>query len=146
MRTIPDRGQHLTRFYGAYANRIRKALFKDTSQNPSYGSAPQPEPEPASACTRPTRASWARLIRKVFEVDPRVCSPCGAEMKILAVITEPAVVDRILSRLETSSTQARPPPSSLNHHESVPAKDRRNHRTRTADKREGAQGRVRLSG
>jgi len=121
MRPIPDRGQHLTRFQGAYANRIRKALFKDTSQNPSYGSAPQPEPEPASACTRATRASWARLIRKVFEVDPRVCSPCGAEMKILAVITEPAVVDRILSRLETSSTQARPPPSSLNHHESLPA-------------------------
>ena len=122
---ISDRGQQLTRFYGAYANRIRKALFKDTSQTPSqtpsYGSAPQPEPEPASACTRPTRASWARLIRKVFEVDPRVCSPCGAEMKILAVITEPAVVDRILSRLETSSTQARPPPASLNHHESVPA-------------------------
>jgi len=94
MRTIPDRGQHLTRSYGAYANQIRKALFKDTSQKPSYGSAP--EPEPVSACIRPPRASWARLIRKVFEVDPLVCSPCGAEMKILAVITEPAVVDRIL--------------------------------------------------
>ncbi len=28
---IPDRDQHLTRFYGAYANRIRKALFEDAS-------------------------------------------------------------------------------------------------------------------
>jgi hypothetical protein len=116
---IPDPGQHLTSFYGAYANRIRKGLFKDTSPNPSYGPAPQPEPDPASP--RATRASWARLIRKVFEVDPLLCPKCGAELKILAVITQPAVVDRILSHLETRSTQARPPPSSRSLHESVPA-------------------------
>ena len=62
MRPIPDRGQHLTRFYGAYANRIRKALFKDGSQNPSYRSPPQPEPYPASPATPASRVSWARLL------------------------------------------------------------------------------------
>ena len=62
MRPIPDRGQHLTRFYGAYANRIRKALFKDGSENPSYRSPPQPEPDPASPATPASRASWARLL------------------------------------------------------------------------------------
>src|SRR3990172_6519629 len=62
MRPIPDRGQHLTRFYDAYANRIRKALFKDGSQNPSYRSPPQPEPDPASPATPASRASLGRLL------------------------------------------------------------------------------------
>ena len=62
MRPIPDRGQHVTRFYGAYANRIRKALFKDGSQNLSVRSSPQPEPHPASPATPASRASWARLL------------------------------------------------------------------------------------
>ena len=42
-------------------------------------------------------------------------------MKLLAVITEPKVVDRILAHLQTGASPARPPPSSLNHDESVPA-------------------------
>ena len=108
MRPIPDRGQHLTRFYGAYANRIRKALFKDGSENPSYRSPPQPEPHPASTATPVNRASWARLIRKVFEVDPLICPNCGAEMKLLAVIAEPKVVDRILARLQAGVARLDP--------------------------------------
>jgi len=62
MRPIPDRGQHLTRFYGAYANRIRKALFKDGSQNPSYRSPPQPERHPAIEVPQATRPLTARSV------------------------------------------------------------------------------------
>ena len=64
---------HLTRFYGAYANRIRKALFEDASPDlsSSPSSSPPPsEPDPASAGAPASRPCWARLIRKVFEVDP----------------------------------------------------------------------------
>ena len=43
------------------------------------------------------RASWARLLQKILEVDPLLCSRCRAEMKIVSVITDPAVVDRILA-------------------------------------------------
>jgi len=69
---ITDRGQHLTRFYGAYANRIRKTLVKH--QVPETGpldSEPTPGSQSPSAERAASRASWARLIRKVFEVDPR---------------------------------------------------------------------------
>ena len=46
---------------------------------------------------------------------------CGAEMKVLAVITEPHVVDRILSHLKASAKSARPPPPPLGAQQSVPA-------------------------
>ncbi len=33
------------------------------------------------------KSAWARLIAKVYKIDPLVCPRCGTEMKILAVIT-----------------------------------------------------------
>jgi hypothetical protein len=33
--------------------------------------------------SRARRASWARLLRKIFEVDPLLCT-CGAQMKIVS--------------------------------------------------------------
>ena len=53
-------------------------------------------PEPAPS---PSRASWARLLRRIFEIDPLLCPACGSAMKIVAVITEPHVIDAILRHL-----------------------------------------------
>ena len=52
---------------------------------------------------------WARLIRKVFEVDPLLCK-CGAEMKIIAVLPDPKVVDHIIRHLDKNAVAARSPP------------------------------------
>src|SRR6059036_2459510 len=54
------------------------------------------------------RASWARLIRRIFEVDPLLCR-CGAEMKIISIITDPRVVDRILRHRESQECRALDP-------------------------------------
>ena len=42
---------------------------------------------------------WARLIAKVYEIDPLVCPRCSCRMRILAVITAPAEVNKILRHL-----------------------------------------------
>jgi len=44
--------------------------------------------------------TWRQLIQKVWEVDPLTCPRCGGMMKIIALIEEPAVVERILKHLE----------------------------------------------
>src|SRR5438046_5486534 len=54
------------------------------------------------------RGSWARLLRKIFEVDPLLC-PCGAEMKIISVITDSRLVDRILRHLQSPACTTRDP-------------------------------------
>ena len=51
------------------------------------------------ATYRRPRPGWARLLRKIFEVDPLLCPKCGVEMEVASVITEPAVIDRILKHL-----------------------------------------------
>jgi len=48
----------------------------------------------------PARASrWARLMKRVFEIDVLVCDHCGGRRRIIAFVTETAVVQKILVHL-----------------------------------------------
>ena len=59
----------------------------------------------------PSEASrrWADRLRRIFEVDPLACIRCGGTMRIVACITDRAVIDRILTHLHTRATLARTP-------------------------------------
>jgi hypothetical protein len=44
--------------------------------------------------------SWARLLKRVFDIDMRRCPNCGAgELKIIAAILERPVIEKILTYL-----------------------------------------------
>jgi len=43
--------------------------------------------------------SWARLLKRVFDIDIERCPNCGGELKIIAALEEPAVICCILSHL-----------------------------------------------
>ena len=112
MRTIPERGQHLTRYYGAYANRNRSALSQN-ALTACLATCSETATDQSSTTSTSSRAHWARLIRKVFEVDPVLCGKCGSEMKIVAVLTDPKVVDGIIRHLDKNAgTPSSPPPIS----------------------------------
>jgi adenine-specific DNA-methyltransferase len=107
---IPDPGCHQVRYYGAYANRSRalyRAAGEGTSPKPGAGTATEPKSK--------SRASWARLIGRVFECDPLTCPRCGARMRIVAFLTEHRVIDEILRHLEAHPSEdlfhARDPPA-----------------------------------
>ena len=87
---IPAPRQHLVRYYGWYSNRARGARGEVIA-------APSSDDMRPEAVAR--RRSWARLLRKIFEVDPLLCPQCGVEMRPVAVIREAKVVDRILGHL-----------------------------------------------
>ena len=143
---VPDKGMHLVRFYGAYSNRRRGALRRlrgevegapagDGTLGPRpRAAAPAATPAGSGSATasavpgRPDRpptaaevaraVSWAKLLRKVFEVDPLRCPRCGGSMAVIAWITEAATIDRILAHrrrrgIESpfEGAQARAPPA-----------------------------------
>jgi len=35
---------------------------------------------------RPTRIGWARLLKRVFEIDMEHCPNCGGQLRIIAPI------------------------------------------------------------
>mgnify|MGYP001447630763 CR=1 FL=1 len=58
----------------------------------------------------------AALLRQIFEVDPLVCPRCAGAMRIVACITQAAVIDQILTHLRTRAIAeaqrgARSPPA-----------------------------------
>ena len=55
--------------------------------------------EADSAYRKKCRANWARLIQKIYEIDPLACPKCGGIMRILAFIEEAAVICKILDHL-----------------------------------------------
>jgi hypothetical protein len=50
------------------------------------------------------------MIRRIDEVDPLVCPRCGQPMRIIAFITEPKVITKILRHLESKVVESRLPP------------------------------------
>jgi hypothetical protein len=91
---IPDRGEHQIRYYGWYSNKsrgVRQKLLKAAL-------APMPAKELTQQQLR-FRATWAALIKLVYEVDPLKCPECGGTMKVVALIDrsrQPEVVEKIL--------------------------------------------------
>ena len=58
-----------------------------------------------TAFTKARKASWARLLRKLLEVDPLLCR-CGAAMRVVAFIHDQAVVDRILDHIKSPRSKS----------------------------------------
>ncbi len=85
------------RCYGAYSNRARRLCRAAEGEGGERGGREDPRED--SDFARSRRRSWARLLRKLLEVDPLLCPKCGVEMRIVAVITDPQVIDRILGHL-----------------------------------------------
>lgn len=104
---IPDAGRHCQRFYGAYSNRARTAIFCANGGDVQPATDPNDEQDNSDFC-REARSTWARLLRKIFETDPLLC-PCGARMQIVSFITDARVVERILRHRESARCRARDP-------------------------------------
>ncbi|MFP4686949.1 MAG: transposase [bacterium] len=62
---IPDKGQHLTRYYGWYSNVARGKRAKTAGEQGSKTTHVRPATE--------AHKRWAMLIKQVYEVDPLVC-------------------------------------------------------------------------
>lgn len=110
---IPGRGEVRVRYYGAYASRRRGWWRRRgvvlAGAPPTEASEVERGPEVWPAL-KARRRRWAELLRRVFEVDVTVCPRCGGAMRILAFVTEPAAVRRILAHLERRGVDARAGP------------------------------------
>ena len=48
------------------------------------------------------------MIHKVYEIDPLLCSFCGAEVKILSFIIKSKTIQTILDRMDLPSQKPEP--------------------------------------
>ncbi len=58
------------------------------------------------------RKSWARLIQKIYDVDPLGCPKCQATMQMISFIEDREVIKAMLKHLGLWLVRSRPPENS----------------------------------
>lgn len=103
---VPRTRKHTIRFHGILAP---AAGFRSKV-------VPSPPPPPASAEPKarspsPYRLPWAARLKRVFLVDALDCPRCHGRMPVIAAVTEPSTVRKILCHLGERAE----PPETMGH-------------------------------
>jgi len=115
---VPRPRVHLTRYHGVLGPhyKYRKQIVPQQKTTPQLALvAGASDDKPVQTKTK--RISWARLLKRVFNIDITVCQKCQGKIKIIAAIEDPKVIKKILDHLQLPSmaprlANARGPPAS----------------------------------
>jgi len=116
---LPGPYVHMVRYHGVFASRsnCRDRLPPPPLREPAppAGTPPEPTTDPAPDAgqgnkntssprtRRSRRMSWASLLKRVLDVDALACPRCNVPLVVLAFLTDPDAVARILTHLELPS-------------------------------------------
>jgi len=92
----------MVRYYGYYSN-VSRGKRKKIDQDGLTPSIMEPD-----GSSREHKRNWARLIQKIYEVDPLTCPKCASRMRVISVIEQPEIIKKILKHLGLWEVKARP--------------------------------------
>jgi hypothetical protein len=97
---VPKPRVNLTRFHGVFApNSKHRALVTPARRGKQgIGSI-----EPHTPFERHSSMTWAQRLKRVFNIDIEVCEHCGGQVKVIACIEDPIVIQKILDYLQSKS-------------------------------------------
>ena len=97
---IPDKSFQLVRYYGWYSNKMRgQRDMRVAEEAKAASNAVQIIDVSEHKPRRIPSAKWRELIKKVWEADPLLCPKCQKEMRIVSLIDDRKVIERILRHL-----------------------------------------------
>jgi hypothetical protein len=94
----------MVRYYGHYSN-VKRGKRKKEEQDDIIPCIIE-----ESGVSPAKRKTWARLIQKIYEVDPLTCPRCQGSMKIISFIEQGEAIKKILKHLGLWLVKKRPPP------------------------------------
>jgi len=50
--------------------------------------------------------TWAKRLKRVFNIEIETCGECGGDVRIIASIEDPVVIQKILAHLENTASCA----------------------------------------
>lgn len=97
---VPRPRVHLTRFHGVLAPhyKFRKQIVPRKIE---------PQLEIVKDCeevSNPKRISWARLLKRIFNIDISRCPNCNGKVRIISAIENPKIIRKILDHLGIPSS------------------------------------------
>ena len=102
----------MVRYYGYYSN-VSRGVRKKQNQDKWIPCILE-----LDESSKERRKNWARLIQKIYEVDPLTCPKCSGPMKVISVIEDQDIIKKILKHLglwevhppQERRVKPRPPP------------------------------------
>ena len=119
---VPKPRVNLTRFHGVFAPNSKHRSQMTPARR---GKGNKPKASGKEQQTTPTERhaamSWAQRLKRVFNIDIETCRAFGGAVKVIACIEDPAVIEKILTRLQKTGfpgpagllPDSRAPPASL---------------------------------
>lgn len=101
---IPNRGEQMVRYYGFYSNKCRGLREKAGADDQL------PALIESDVAFKQFRNNWAKLIQKIYNVDPLLCPRCRGTMRIISFIEDEAAIEKILRHLGLWLTRNHDPP------------------------------------
>ncbi len=101
---IPTKGEQMVRYYGFYSNKSR-GLRKKTGTDDQVPALIESDVSPKEFLK-----NWARLIQKIYNVNPLLCPKCLGSMRIISFIEDQQIISKILKHLGLWQVKQRPPP------------------------------------
>jgi hypothetical protein len=103
---VPRPRVNLTRFHGVFApNSKHRAKVTPARRGKRKKAHPAEEGDQSPAEKRASM-TWAKRLKRVFDIDIETCSECGGDVRIIASIEDPAVIKKILVHLDNTASFA----------------------------------------
>ena len=103
---VPKPRVNLTRFHDVFApNSKYRAKVTPASRGTRKKSYSADEADQSAAGIRASM-TWAQRLKRGFNIDIETCSECGGDVRIIAGIEDPVVIQKILAHLDNTASSA----------------------------------------
>jgi len=100
---VPNKGEQMVRYYGYYSN-VSRGKRKKENQDERIPCILE-----SDESSKERRKNWARLIQKIYEIDPLICPKYRGSMRIISIIHDQEVVKTIRNHLGLWAIRSKPP-------------------------------------
>ena len=93
---VPRPRVHLIRFHGVFAPHCKYRSLVTPAPSEKINETSHKEPKQQK---KSYSMGWAKMLKRVFDMDIQTCSKCGGQIKIISSIHNPQIIKRILTHL-----------------------------------------------
>jgi ribosomal protein S27E len=120
---VPRPRSNLIRYHGVFApgSPMRQAIVPTTASLRQRRKHKGPTAAPATLQSGPAEPpinnsdtptaplTWAQRLKRVFEIDITLCPFCGGQLRVIADITDPELIAKILDHVHSRAPPGLPP-------------------------------------
>jgi hypothetical protein len=111
---------HVTRFHGVFAPNSHHRMTiapskrgKGAKRGANTEPASLSKPDARTPMERRAAMTWARRLKRVFNIDISEYEKCKGPVKVIACIEQPIVIEKILNHLKAKEANPAPPSTQL---------------------------------